>query len=113
MLRRRQLGILRQQGERVPSRLLQNSAIAHQIGCTKFRQSPLPDPKELTGASDAEILLRNDESIRRLHECFQALSGRRDTRRGIGDGTARGIEQQTGGLVRSPAYPTAQLMQLG
>src|SRR5688572_13731027 len=73
MARLDQVWIRLHQGKRLLPGLLEHGRVAYQARGAEFRDPPLSHAEELAGSPDAQIFLRNDESIRGAHEGFQAL----------------------------------------
>ena len=58
--------------------LCEKQAVTNQVGRTEFRETPLPDAEKFAGASNPEVLLRNDEPIGGPDQGLQPLSRRRE-----------------------------------
>src|SRR5207249_10944722 len=74
MARLGQVWIGLHQGKRLLPGLLEHGRVSYQIGRAELRDSPLPHAEELAWSPDAQIFLRNDESIRGAHRSEEHTS---------------------------------------
>src|SRR3954462_14946264 len=88
------------------SRPLEQLAVGPQAGEAKLRHAGLPRAEELALAAQLQILLRQLEPVRRLHQGLQPLP------RVVGPPLLGAGDQEAVGLPRPPAEPAPQLMEL-